>query len=79
MQSFKPNFRSSRKQEINLEPRVSPALCQRLVAGTKSWRNSGLEIDKKLEGKKGRLNVLELVCERNPSEEFGGENFMFSE
>ena len=34
----------------NLEPRVSPALCQRLVAGpgdqplTKSWRNSGLEI-----------------------------------
>ena len=33
---------------INLEPRVSPAPCQRLVAGdqplTKSLRNSGLEI-----------------------------------
>ena len=34
----------------NLEPRVSPAPCQRLVAGdqplTKSWRNSGLEIER---------------------------------
>ena len=38
-------------RRLNLEPRVSPALCQRLVAGstgdqplTKSRRNSGLEI-----------------------------------
>ena len=51
-QSFSGSLSAVGRRLNNLEPRVSPALCQRLVAGwptgdqplTKSRRNSGLEI-----------------------------------